>query len=414
MPTAPVIGKRSFLKPPTEMTGNASPFDGFADAAGRILAQARREWQAERELAKAETRQTIAELRAEVAGLKLTLHEIAAERVATLRDGKDGDPGPKGDPGDSIVGPAGPPGEKGDPGDSIIGPAGPTGEKGDPGESIIGPAGQPGKDGDPGQDGAAGRDGIDGKDGAPGRDGIDGQNGPAGKDGAAGRDGTPGRDGIDGKDGQDGQTGNDGAAGQDGAPGRDGIDGKDGRDGIDGKDGQDGIGERGPEGPAGKFSALKEWARGVHYESELVTHNGSSYCAVRDTAEEPPGADWQLVAARGSDAPVGTVHARYTEGAAYKQFDLVAFNGGEWRAKRDDPGPLPGDGWALSAKQGKPGQRGEKGERGERGPSGPAGPKIIEWVISGYQAVPMLSDGTAGPALNVREILELYHTEVAR
>lgn len=409
MSTAPVIGKHSFLKPPTEMTGNASPFDGFADAAGRILAQARREWQAERELAKAETRQTIAELRAEVAGLKLTLHEIAAERVATLHDGKDGEPGPKGDPGDSIVGPAGPSGAKGEPGESIVGPAGPRGEKGDPGESIVGPAGPTGERGDTGESIA----GPAGEKGDPGES-IAGPQGEPGKDGAAGQDGAAGRDGIDGKDGAPGRDGIDGAPGRDGIDGRAGIDGKDGRDGSDGKDGQDGIGERGPEGPAGKFSALKEWARGVHYESDLVTHNGSSYCALRDTAEEPPCADWHLVAARGIDAPVGTVHARYTEGAAYKRFDLVAFNGGEWRAKRDDPGPLPGDGWALSAKQGKPGQRGEKGDRGERGPSGPAGPKIVEWVISGYQAVPVLSDGSAGPALNVREILELYHAEVAR
>jgi len=114
-----------------------------------------------------------------------------------------------------------------------------------------------------GKDGAPGRDGIDGgsvklddlvpiisvevskavsaipipKDGepgAPGRDGIDGHPGERGIDGAAGRDGTDGTNGIDGKDGAPGERG------ADGAHGRDGIDGKEGdagRDGIDGKDG---------------------------------------------------------------------------------------------------------------------------------------------------------------------------------
>ena len=47
----------------------------------------------------------------------------------------------------------------------------------------------------------------------------------------------------------------------------------------------------------------------------------------------------------------------------YRAMDVVAHNGSEWRAKTDNPGPLPGDGWALGAK-------GARGKRGERGPSG--------------------------------------------
>jgi hypothetical protein len=43
---------------------------------------------------------------------------------------------------------------------------------------------------------------------------------------------------------------------------------------------------------------------------------------------------------------------------------VVAFNGSEWRAMVDDPGPLPGPGWMLGAK-------GARGKRGERGPPGP-------------------------------------------
>lgn len=79
--------------------------------------------------------------------------------------------------------------------------------------------------------------------------------------------------------------------------------------------------------------------------------------------------------------------------------DVVAFNGSEWRAVRDDPGPLPGDGWMLGAKgvKGKPGDRGEKGERGERGMSGPQGlpgVSVVKAVMVDYDVVFHLSDGT--------------------
>lgn len=68
----------------------APQLEGFAEAAGQILAKSRQEWKAERELAQAETRRTIAELEAKVSTLALQLHEMAAAKLATLRDGKDG------------------------------------------------------------------------------------------------------------------------------------------------------------------------------------------------------------------------------------------------------------------------------------------------------------------------------------
>jgi hypothetical protein len=110
----------------------------------------------------------------------------------------------------------------------------------------------------------------------------------------------------------------------------------------------------------------------------------------------------------GRDAPVGEVYGRYEPGRAYKRFDLVSHHGGEWRAKRDDPGALPGDGWALSAVQGK------KGDPGPRGMAGSAGPQIVEWEIRGYTAVPIMSDGSAGPALDFRPLFERYDAEAQR
>jgi len=174
-------------------------------------------------------------------------------------------------------------------------------------------------------------------------------------------------------------------------------------------------GERGEAGPAGKLQGMKAWARGVHYEGNVVTHRGSTWCAERDTAEEPPHADWLLVAARGKDAPVGEVRGAYDPEAEYRKFDLVAWNGGEWRAKGDDPGPLPGDGWALSAQKGARGRTGERGEPGLQGPAGAPGPAITDWLIDSreFRAIPVLSDGSAGSPLDLRALFEAYHVESA-
>ena len=179
-------------------------------------------------------------------------------------------------------------------------------------------------------------------------------------------DGAPGRDGKDGRDGVDGLAG---------APGRDGIDGKDGapgRAGVDGKDGAAGLpGERGEPGLPGVFEAPAVLKPGqITYRGKLVYHEGSTFCALCDTAATPPHADFQPVAFKGRDAypgrALGLFDAKRTD---YRALDVVTLNGSEWRAVKDAPGPCPGDGWMLGAKgvKGKPGERGEKGERGPPG-----------------------------------------------
>jgi len=103
----------------------------------------------------------------------------------------------------------------------------------------------------------------------------------------------------------------------------------------------------------------------------------------------------------GEPGPVGYVGralGRWNAEAAYRAMDVVAHNGSEWRAIKDDPGPLPGDGWMLSAKgikgdKGMPGQRGERGDRGERGPPGPQGIGIVDVVIDNGVLVFVMSDG---------------------
>lgn len=316
--------------------------NAWRDVLGQVLAIERRQWRQEREIAQAETRATIAELRAEVLELKHAVQSSVAERLAAVRDGIDGK--------DGLDGKEGPPGEPGPPGE-----AGPKGDQGD--------MGWPGKDGADGLPGAAGRDGVDG---APGRDGIDGAEGPLGRDGKDGKDGIdglPGRDGIDGKEGPAGRDGKDGI---DGAPGHDGIDGAPGRDGLDGK-----------EGPPGKLPIGKAWTDSVHYEGDVVTHDGSLFQAQRDTAKEPPHGDWAELAARGKDGVGFTIRGTFNPEVSYSRNDVVALNNGSFAARWDNPGLCPGEGWQIFAGPGKRGQTGERGLPGTKGERGPPGPSIV-------------------------------------
>jgi hypothetical protein len=76
--------------------------------------------------------------------------------------------------------------------------------------------------------------------------------------------------------------------------------------------------------------------------------------------------------------------------------DVVAANGSEWRAVRDNPGPLPGDGWVLGAKgsRGKPGDRGERGAKGDRGERGQDGLGVEEMTIADSTLMLLRSDGS--------------------
>jgi len=109
----------------------------------------------------------------DVAERLLVMLEKQALLLAQLAEAQISGPaaktGPKGEKGDSIVGPPGPPGEsvvgpKGDKGETIVGPPGPPGKTvvGPPGESVVGPPGPPGKTvvGPQGKEGPPGRGNI--------------------------------------------------------------------------------------------------------------------------------------------------------------------------------------------------------------------------------------------------------------
>src|SRR6516162_1224368 len=96
------------------------------------------------------------------------------------------------------------------------------------------------------------------------------------------------------------------------------------------------------------------------------------------------------------------VRGTYQAGTNYVRGDMVALDGGSFVARRDKPGPCPGDGWQLMAKQG---QRGIAGPEGKRGPPGNI---ITGWILDrgNFRVTPRLSDGSLGPALELRELFE--------
>lgn len=231
--------------------------DALGRALGQILDDYRRAVEKEHEKTAAESRAIIAELRAEVANLKVAnemlrvdtrrsvdfeierMHEITA-KVKDGRDGVDGKDGRDGLDGKDI--------------DPEL-----AAKRIDEAIDARFTALPVPKDG---RDGVDGKDGRDGVDGAPGLQGEMGLPGERGEQGATGPSGKDGRDGLDGKDadpefvvklvdetvadafaalpvpkdGRDGIDGKDGAPGQEGPAGRDGSDGKPGEKGADGKD----------------------------------------------------------------------------------------------------------------------------------------------------------------------------------
>lgn len=132
-------------------------------------------------------------------------------------------------------------------------------------------------------------------------------------------------------------------------------------------------GARGERGPAGRLPLVRAWSDKIHYESDVVTHEGTTYQATRDTAKQPPHDDWQTVASAGRDGEHGkslAVRKTWLATEDYSHLDIVAIDNGSFIARCDHPGPCPGDDWQLIARQGKQGKPGDKGPRGDRGEPG--------------------------------------------
>lgn len=174
------------------------------------------------------------------------------------------------------------------------------------------------------------------------------------------------------------------------------------------------VGKDGEDGKHGKLPLCKVWTDEVHYANQVVVYRGALFQAVRDTGREPGTDDWICLAERGKDGGSPAVRGTYDPEGVYCHLDIVALDGGSFIAKRDKPGPCPGDGWQLLVTRGKPGKPGEPGKKGD--PSkipGPPGAVIVGWKndVRGYLAIPVMSDGEEGPPLNIRAYLEQFLAE---
>jgi len=183
-------------------------------------------------------------------------------------------------------------------------------------------------------------------------------------------------------------------------------------------------GPPGPPGPAGtsgapgKLPVVKLWTpESVFYEGDVVTFDGGTFQATRDTGRPPThAAHWICLAVGGRDGKTPRVRGTFSADAQYRELDIVAYGGGSFIARRNEPGPCPGDGWQSLTMPGKKGDKGPPGPRGEKGPKGeqgPSGPIIAAWEIDhvNYRARAIMSDGSDGGTLDLRGMFERFHSE---
>jgi hypothetical protein len=109
-----------------------------------------------------------------------------------------------------------------------------------------------------------------------------------------------------------------------------------------------------------------------------------------------------------TEALAQRIRGTFDPKAKYNLGDVVALDGASFIARRDNPGPCPGSGWQLLARQGARGRDGPEGKRG------PAGAVISGWILdrSNYRITPRLSDGSLGPPLELNELFEPSQSEM--
>jgi hypothetical protein len=154
---------------------------------------------------------------------------------------------------------------------------------------------------------------------------------------------------------------------------------------------------------------------------DVVTHNGGTYQAKKDTAKEPGHTDWACLAAAGENGVDGTngvngrsFHIRGTHKPelTYEALDIVTLNSTWFIARKDNPGACPGPDWQSGpvGRRGEKGERGQRGDRGERGLPGTNGREIVEWKVDrrDFTITPILNDGELGTSFDLRDLFEEF------
>jgi hypothetical protein len=319
--------------------------DALRDALGQVISDQRREWRRERELIEAQSREVGAESRETIAAFRAEIVELRA----ALR------------------------------------------------EEVTARL-------------AAVRDGKDGRDGAegpPGPPGLAGEAGPPGERGEAGPQGERGLDGLPGAKGDAGEAGAPGERGEMGLPGERGADGAPGERGMDGVPGERGL--EGPPGPPGTPPIVRRWEPRIYDAGAWVVRDGGIFQAQEQTGKEWHQADWLCVVEKPADGRSFEICETYDPNIAYRALSVVTLNNSWFIAKRDNPGPCPGEDW----KSGPVGKRGKDGVPGIRGLPGEPGASQVGWKVDAraYAITPVMSDGSEGAPLVLRDLFEQFLTE---
>jgi hypothetical protein len=169
--------------------------------------------------------------------------------------------------------------------------------------------------------------------------------------------------------------------------------------------------------PPAQFPSVKAFtADTIYHEGDIVGFAGGTYQATKDTARAPGAKDWVCLARSGDSL---TPRGAYDDHGDYRCLDVIMVDGSSFVALKDHPGPCPGADWQLLASRGSRGDRGLKGERGligPRGERGAAAPTIRAWEVdrAGYAATPIMSDGSKGPPLELSELFQQFFADVQK
>jgi hypothetical protein len=172
-------------------------------------------------------------------------------------------------------------------------------------------------------------------------------------------------------------------------------------------------GERGEKGDPGLLPLVHAWVEDeITYAGIVVSHEGGTWQAQKDTAQRPPHKDWMLLAGAGRSAISPIVRGTFDSAAAYDALNIVALNGAAFMARYNDPGECPGDGWQLISSVGRTGKPGPKGDRGEPGPRGAPAASIVRGEIDrkSYTLKLITSDGGEVPII-CRDLFMQYHED---
>jgi hypothetical protein len=316
--------------------------DALLSAGATVIAELRREWTREMEIIQAQSREAIANLRADTLQLQHVLTAEIAKRLAELKDGEPGRNGIDGMPGR----------------DGANGAPGPRGDCGEPGQQgPPGPPGEPGHNGEPGATGAIGAPGSAGPQGLKGEPGV---GGPRGEKGQAGEPGSPGKQGE--------------------------------------------RGDQGPRGTIARVVPWSDrvFYEGELVTHAGNCWQAGCDTAKQPGAAS---ADWRLIAAAGAPGLSFRIRGTYSADEKYSALDVVTLDHSWFVARVDAPGAIPGPDW-QSGPVGKRGEKGVPGDKGPKGETGKPAPHWVGAKFDGYTLKAIMSDGTIGPAISLAPLFE--------